>query len=55
MPNQTPPEVEERILRMTETMPAASYVRVSQALAKQVFEEMFASGDYEKATLSLNA
>jgi len=34
MPNQTPPEVEERILRMTETMPAASYVRVSQALAE---------------------
>lgn len=32
MPNQTAPELEEKILEMTEQIPTASYVRVSQQL-----------------------
>jgi transposase InsO family protein len=32
MPNQTPPEIEERILQMTEQFPTYSYVRLSHQL-----------------------
>ncbi len=32
MPNQTPPEIEARILEMTQRDPRASYVRVSEML-----------------------
>jgi len=32
MPNQTPPELEAKVLEMTEQYPTASYIRVSQQL-----------------------
>src|SRR5438445_11588666 len=32
MPNQTPPELEAKILEMTEQYPAYSYIRISQQL-----------------------
>src|SRR2546427_10338956 len=32
MPNQTPPELEQRILEMTEQYPTYSYLRISQQL-----------------------
>jgi len=32
MPNQTPPELEQRILEMTEQDPTYSYLRISQQL-----------------------
>lgn len=32
MPNQTPPELEQRILQMTEQFPTYSYLRISQQL-----------------------
>jgi hypothetical protein len=32
MPNQTPPEIEDRILKMTEQFPTYSYIRIIHQL-----------------------